>query len=84
MSKEELRIEVDTCREEIDQLRSRVDLLERRAAQWNELPKSALLNKNFLARAAAVWGHNFVIGLLIAVPIWTLLLIVFLGVSILR
>jgi hypothetical protein len=84
MSQENMEYNLESCREEINRLRDRVNLLELRAAQWKELPKSALLNKNFLARAAAVWGHNFVISLLIAIPFWVLGLIIFLGVTILR
>lgn len=33
------------------------------------LPKSSLLSQNFLQRAFAIWGHNFVAQLIISIPI---------------
>jgi hypothetical protein len=48
-------------------LEDRIAQLERR------LEKSSLYNENFLTRAFAVWGHNFVASLIILVPFYAIL-----------
>ena len=39
------------------------------------LPNTALISPSFLSRAFAVWGHYFVAQLLIAIPIYVLILL---------
>jgi len=40
------------------------------------------MSASFLKRAFAVWGHNFVAGIIIAIPIWFFVFIIMLAVGI--
>jgi hypothetical protein len=53
---------------ELANLEQRIAQLERR------LRHSSLFSESFLVRAVTVWGHSFVAGLLIGLPIWLLVL----------
>lgn len=57
--------------QDIANLVARVQQLEMQAAtrQTAGLPNIKLLAPNFLTRAFAVWGHNFVASLLISIAI---------------
>jgi hypothetical protein len=57
--------------QDIANLVARVQVLEAQAAgrQNQALPNTALVSRNFLARAFAVWGHFFVSNLLISIAI---------------
>jgi len=41
----------------------------------NEIPNSDIMSPNFLSRAFAVWGHYFVAQLIIAIPIYIIILL---------
>ncbi len=60
----------------IEDLRNRVGELEKGFKIDGGFPKTALLSHSFLKRAFAVWGHYFVAGLIIAIPIWLMILLV--------
>lgn len=59
MTEAELVNNPQGARSELQQLRQRLDELEKR---------TSLISPSFLKRAFAVYGHNFVAGLIIAVP----------------
>jgi hypothetical protein len=52
---------------ELNQLSARVNALETRLS-----PNSWLYSNNFFKRALALWGHVFLIQLIIAVVIWAI------------
>ncbi|MBA3075603.1 MAG: hypothetical protein FP831_18555 [Anaerolineae bacterium] len=57
--------------QDIANLVARVQQLEMQAAnrQASGTPNIKMLSPNFLARAFAVWGHNFVASLLIGIAL---------------
>jgi hypothetical protein len=74
MTSPDLQRSLDQALAEIASLRGRVDEMERSSQAFAKLPRTAMLDGNFLTRAFAVWGHQAVAGLMIAVPIWVFLL----------
>lgn len=63
------------AQEHINALLSRIRHLEERLAFLEgRLPRTSLLSSNFLARAFTIFGHQLVAQLIIAVPIWVLIL----------
>jgi hypothetical protein len=62
------------ARSELGQLRQRFDELEKR---------TSLISPSFLRRAFAVYGHNFVAGLIIAVPFMILFFAIFIAAGLL-
>ncbi|HEX7069721.1 MAG TPA: hypothetical protein VF190_02900 [Rhodothermales bacterium] len=77
---EQLASELARAREEIESLRKRLSALED-GSRGQNLPQTAILADSFLKRAFAVFGHNFVASLLVAIPIYILMFIVFLAVG---
>jgi hypothetical protein len=57
--------------QDIANLVARVQMLEQQVAskQVGGLPNTALISRNFLSRAFAVWGHFFVSNLLISLAL---------------
>lgn len=55
---------------EVELLRARVARLE---ARIDEIPRTMLLSRSFMARAFAVLGHYLVAGLIIALPFYVLM-----------
>ena len=53
-----LAVKVATLQAQVDQMRARL----------SELPKTSLLSTSFLARAFTVWGHVFVVQLILSIP----------------
>jgi hypothetical protein len=66
-SRSEARAEAGIPRDQLQWFEDRIAELERR------LQRSNLNNENFMARAFAVWGHNFVASLIIVLPFYALL-----------
>lgn len=63
-------------------LRTTQSQLEQVQAQLNELQgRTSIISKSFLKRAFAVYGHSLVAGLIIAVPIWIVIFIIFFAVG---
>ena len=67
MSDSDLRQELDNALAGIRSLQSRISELERQAGQIGIITETALLSSNFMKRAFAVWGHNFVAALIIII-----------------
>ena len=80
MTNAELNKALKDALAEIEMLKSRVSELEGTSGKITKLPRTSLLNENFLTRAFTVWGHNFVAGIIIAIPFWILGLIVALSI----
>ena len=66
---------------EIKALRTRLNELENKQKQEVNVPKTMLLDTNFIKRSLAVLGHYLVASLIVILPIY---LIVFLIISLLR
>lgn len=75
MSDSDLRQELDGALASIQALQSRILELERNAGP-GRIPRTSLLSDSFLKRAFTIWGHNFVAGLIIAIPIWFVILVI--------
>ena len=69
MTNDDLIKQLERAESKIDQLQRRIDQLERLSGTAS-LPKTMLLDENFVKRAFAVYGHVFVAGILIAVPFY--------------
>ncbi len=72
----------------LEGLDQRIDGLERILRDIKErqdampaLPKTNLLNGSFLSRAFAVLGHNLVASLIIVIPMYLLMFIIFIVVG---
>lgn len=76
MSETELKKSLKEALEEIKSLRNRVEVLENASSRGGSLPDTMLLSDQFIKRAFAVWGHNAVVGLIIAVPVWFLMMMI--------
>jgi len=50
--------------------------LQRIASLAARLPDSNIINRKFLSRAFAVWGHYFVTQLIIVVPIYVIVVLI--------
>ena len=81
MSEAELKKSLKDTVNEIKSLQNRVEILEKSSSRGSKLPKTMLLNDQFIKRAFAVWGHNFVVGLIFAVPVWFIMMLVALFVG---
>ena len=81
MSEAELKNNLKEALESVKSLQNRVELLEKSSSKIRKLPDTMLLSDQFIKRALGVWGHNFVIGLIIAVPIWFLMMLIALSVG---
>ena len=52
--------------------------LEQRVAELEEsVPVTSILDKSFISRAFAVWGHYFVANLIIGIPFVILYILLF-------
>lgn len=78
MSDENLRQELDGVLAEIKSLQNRITVLENQSATAGHIPQTALLSESFLKRSFTIWGHNFVAGIIIALPIWLVVMVVLL------
>ena len=59
----ELETELGTMILDLDETRKRLSELE------NQLPDSLIISPNFLKRSFAIFGHYFVVNILIALPL---------------
>ena len=84
MTNAELNKALEDALAEIETLKNRVSELEGTSGKMTKLPRTSLLNENFLTRAFTVWGHNFVAGIIIAIPFWFLALIIAISVGVFR
>ncbi len=79
MSEQDHVRELEATRQEMQSLRARLEHLEG-ATSSHGFPDTMLLDKSFLKRAFAVFGHYFVASLVICIPFYVLIfLIVFLA-----
>ena len=81
MSEAELKKSLKQAREEILALNNRVEMLEASSSKIRKLPDTMLMSDQFIKRPLGVWGHKFVIDLMIAVPIWFLMMLIALSVG---
>jgi hypothetical protein len=82
MTDEDLKQRLDTALADIQQLQQRVLSLEQTQGPGQKRVDTSLVADSFLKRAFAVWGHNFVAGIIIAIPIWFFVFIIMLAVGI--
>lgn len=59
----------------IESLEYRIKKLETDVLMGTYLPATSLLSDSFLRRAFTVFGHYFIANLIIAIPIWIIMLI---------
>lgn len=74
--------ELNVLRMQMQTLDQRLASMERRQSQIPALPQTNLLSGSFLSRAFAVLGHYLVASLIIAIPVWILIFVIFLFVGI--
>ena len=74
--------ELHVLRTQMQTLDQRMASMERRQSQMPALPQTNLLSGSFLSRAFAVLGHYLVASLIIAIPVWILIFVIFLFVGI--
>lgn len=77
----ELQEALAKANSELQSLHARVSALEKKTIASAALPNTDLLSDKFLTRAFAVLGHYFVAGLIIALPIYALIFIVFIVIG---
>jgi tetrahydromethanopterin S-methyltransferase subunit B len=82
-------MEAQEMQQRLNALDQRLDAIERMVHNVSErqdampaLPKTNLLSGSFLTRAFAVLGHYLVAGLIIVLPIYLIIFIVFLIASV--
>jgi len=75
MSDADLRQELDGVLASIQSLQNRIMELERNSGAVR-IPQTSLLSDSFLKRAFTIWGHNFVVSMIIAIPIWFVIFMV--------
>jgi hypothetical protein len=73
-----LRQDLDGALAEIKALQNRIAALESQSTAVGHIPRTALLSDSFLKRSFTIWGHNFVAGIIIALPIWLVVMAVLL------
>lgn len=78
----ELLHELNVLRTQMHTLDQRMASMERRQSQMPALPQTNLLSGSFLSRAFAVLGHYLVASMIIAIPLWILIFVIFLFVGI--
>jgi len=83
MSDTDMRQELDGALASLQALQSRVAELERNSGTAR-IPQTSLLSESFLKRAFTIWGHNFVAGIIIAIPIWLVILVIIVMAGVLR
>jgi hypothetical protein len=76
MTNSELNKTLQNALREIDELKEQIKKFEANLGKERIVPRTNLLNENFLTRAFTVWGHNFVAGIIIAIPFWILGLVI--------
>ena len=76
MANSELKEVLENALTEIDNLKKQIKKIESNSDKVQKIPHTNLLNENFLTRAFTVWGHNFVAGIIIAIPFWILGLVI--------
>jgi len=76
MSDDDLKKQLENAFTEIQDLKSRLNELESLSGKYKKLPDTMLLSESFITRAFAVFGYNFMIGMMISVPFWFLALII--------
>lgn len=82
MSEVELTEALTRANSQLQSLQARVNELEKKTSANVVLPSTDLLSDRFLKRAFAVLGHYIVASLIIALPIYALLFIIFLIVGV--
>jgi tetrahydromethanopterin S-methyltransferase subunit B len=82
-------MEAQEMQQRLNALDQRLDAIERMVQNVSErqdampaLPKTNLLSGSFLTRAFAVLGHYLVAGLIIVLPIYLIIFIVFLIIGV--
>lgn len=80
MTEQQLRDELDRSQKQIQVLHQRLSLLEQTGPR--KLPETLLLSDNFLKRAFTVLGHNMVASLIIMVPFYLLMFLLFLAMGV--
>ena len=81
MEEQDLQHRINEMGTHIKVLEERVVSMERRQAMQPDLPQTALLSGNFLSRAFAVLGHYMVAALIVTIPIYVIIFIVFLMIG---
>lgn len=81
MSEVELTEALTSANSQLQSLQARVSELERKTSANVVLPSTDLLSDRFLKRAFAVLGHYIVASLIIALPIYVIILIVFIVIG---
>ena len=76
MTNSELNKTLENALTEIEGLKQQIKKIEGTTGKTQKSPRTNLLNENFLTRAFTVWGHNFVAGIIIAIPFWIIGLII--------
>jgi len=76
MPDDDLIKELENAFTEIQDLKSRLNELESLSGKYKKLPDTMILSESFITRAFAVFGHNFLIGMMISIPFWFLALII--------
>jgi len=79
MSAPELAQALERATEEIQSLKMRLNTLEQATGGKAALPQTNLLSGNFLTRAFAVLGHYLVAALIVALPFYVIIFILFLS-----
>ena len=72
MTNDELTDELEKANARIISLHKRLMRIEKGKSQTG-LPNTMILSHSFLKRAFAVYGHVFVVGLIIMIPLWFLM-----------
>ena len=73
MQEPDLTAQLLEAKQEIAQLRARVERLEHPGGTTDTLPRTQLLDHSFIKRAFAVLGHYLVAALIITIPFYLLL-----------
>lgn len=81
MSEIELQEALAKANSELQALHARVSALEKKTSASAALPNTNLLSNKFLTRAFTVLGHYLVASLIIALPIYALIFIVFIMIG---
>ena len=77
MSDSDMRRDLDEALASVRSLQNRIIELELKGSvPAVPTPTTSLLSDSFLKRAFTIWGHNFVAGLIIAAPVWFIIIIV--------
>ena len=61
---------------QVNELKSQLAALQARFEIAPRLPSTGMSSDKFITRAFAVWGHNIVASLIIAIPFYILLFVI--------